>query len=132
MQLKRLHCELKICWRENQKERTFFKNYFVKIIFCYLAQLQQEFQRAWVSSIKFLITKVLSQKQPQRFSLKITVGFMTENLYHLIQLFLGVSKLKMSKLSTKGIFEKLDMLNKLNPLTYMANGSKKVSSHSLD
>ena len=46
-------------------------------------------------------------------------------LYHLIQFFEVVSKLKMSKLSIKGILEKLDKLNKSTPLRYMINGIKK-------
>ena len=46
---------------------------------------------------------------------------MIDKLYYLKQFFQGVPKLKMSKLSIKGILKKL---NKSNPLSYITNGSK--------
>ena len=44
------------------------------------------------------------------------------------EFFQGVPRLKMSKLSIKGILEKLDKLNKSNPLRYIINGSKNKKS----
>ena len=48
---------------------------------------------------------------------------MTDRSYYLIPFFYGVSKLKISKLSIIRISEKLDKLNKSNPLIYIKNGS---------
>ena len=41
------------------------------------------------------------------------------------QILILAPKLKMSTLFVIGIFEKLDNLNKLNPLRYKTNGNKK-------
>ena len=93
-------------------------------MFCCNASLQQEFQRAQTSSLKFQITDLHSLKQPQWCSLKITIRFMTDKLYYLIQFFQEVPKLEMSKLAIKQKLGKLDKLNKPNPLKYMINASK--------
>ena len=47
---------------------------------------------------------------------------MTHKLHHLIQFFQEVPKLKMSQLSIKGMLERLDKLNKSNPLRSLING----------
>ena len=57
----------------------------------------------------------------------MVVRFVTDKLYNLIQFFQGVPKLKMSKLSIKYIFEKLEKLSKSNLLRYMTNSGKKMN-----
>ena len=47
---------------------------------------------------------------------------MAHKLYHLIQFFQEVPKLKMPQLSIIGMLERLDKPNKSNPLRYMING----------
>ena len=53
--------------------------------------------------------------------LEIDCMLYDRQICYLIYFFQGVPKLKISSLSIKGNLEKLD---KLNPLSYMTNGSK--------